>query len=488
MARFSEVNGSSRKRGRALGFSEERIFKTSTAATMWEICFVESTRPLDDESIIAACKILVKKQEALQMCIIETHMGDNESKIRFEPMKSLDKINYEAVKISHRKNWSDVLMQNRDQKWDFENGPLWRLILARIEDTSKGQEVGKSDDTKMFPFKNIFYFTIQHTIADGLSIVDAFIFQFLPILSAIMKGEEAENVIPFFPLEKTIEEYVLEPGQLQYPVPWYRRLFLDAWRWVARTFTASAEVPVTLYKFEDDSLPTVDEPDKETLYILDLFSREFTDSIILSAKKHRVSLHAVFLFANSLAMCRTAKAAGVSLPKSFKTFWPMNLRKYANFQDRQPLVFMTSLGTTNHKMIVESTSKEFWSNCSQLTRAAYFETRKGSVVNYLTLQKYQLDAAKSSDLETVRKELGRPLLGFSNLGKVPGASSEGLFRMTEGYGCVNSSGDLPLAIFVVTYDNRFQWVSVRSRYTSKRFMEYHMQEIKNILTEYCLQE
>ena len=486
MAEGCESDILGRKRGRYLGYSEERIFKTSTAATMWVAIFVDSARLLDDESIIAACRILVKRQEALQMCIIE-----NETATRFQPMKSLDKINYEAVELCHQDKWEDVLMKYKEMDWDLANGPLWRLVLGRIEGTNKAKESdresGELNDTDIFPFKHVFYISIQHTIADGLSLTNCFLYKYLPILSAVMKGEDAENVIPYIPLTKPVEEYVFEPSQLKNPVPWYRKLYFDALRMKNRT---CKEKPVTtLYKFEDDILPSIAEPDNEPLYMGKASSRELTAAVILSAKRHRLSVHAVFLFANSLAMYRTAKAAGVSLPKSFKTFWPMDLRRFADFQELQPLAFMASLGVSEHKMIVDCKMKEFWDNCTQLNRSLYFETRNGSIMKYLSMQKYQLDAAKTSDLETVRKELGRPLLGFSNLGKrFPSVYSEGLLRVTEAFGGINTSGDLPLALFVGTYEGRFMFSCVRSRHTSKQFMDKHMQELERIFTEYCQNE
>ena len=69
----------------------------------------------------------------------------------------------------------------------------------------------------------VFLFKFHHAIADGKSAFDMMYRQFIPILSAIISDEDADNVIPLF-LRK---ELLLTPRGIQSPFPGYVKLKLN---------------------------------------------------------------------------------------------------------------------------------------------------------------------------------------------------------------------------------------------------------------------
>ena len=486
MAEFFKECESGKKKGRRLGYSEARHYLSKAAASIWSVGISQTAQEWKTEHIITALKIIVRKQEALQMGIVEQFTGDgNESELCFQPFRNPEAFHFEEITVKNKDAWTDIMMQYKDKPFDYVNGPLWRFIIARVESTRirKGSDDYQNTDTCESGdslFELICLVQVDHIIADGICVIDVLNQQFFPILSAVIKGENADDIIPFIPFANSIEDYVLGPGQAMNPVPWYRKLFLDAYRWINRTFRAETETP--MYKFKDEALPTLDQPDKASLYMGTRFSVELTDSVIRAAKRHNVSIHLVLLFANSLAFSRTAFAAGVPLPRTFRQLWPIDLRKYADFPEGHPILLATSYGVSEHSSMTQCTLTEFWDNCAQLLRPAYLELMKWNVVWKMKMMKYLVDSAKSSPMVLQELRLA-PLLAFSNLGKqVP------VDMFQERYGCINSSGRTPLAAFVITERGRFFWTVVRSENTSRRFMEAHMRELECVLREYCQTE
>ena len=369
-----EGDKSGRQKGRSLGYNETSCYMMKTSSSMVSVMFVRTMEEVTIEHITTTWKILTQNNEALQMGIIEQSSGDESGKeLHLQPFRSPGAIQVEEITVRNKDDWTDIMMQYKDKPWDYVNGPLWRFVLARMEshesEESKNANIRKEDNNATqtetgksghdkFRHEYMFFFQISHLISDGVSFIDLTEQQFIPILSALAKGEHAEKMIPFIPLTNPAYHYLLEPEKLENLLPWYQKILIDAYRWINRTFRAKDETP--LYMFGDEALPTVGDPGWKPLYMGTSFSRELSESVIRAAKRHRVSLHSVLLFANSVAFSRTALAAGVTLPRTFKQAWPVNLRKYTNFRTPQPLALMVGGGMTDHTLITDCTLMEFW--------------------------------------------------------------------------------------------------------------------------------
>ena len=461
--------------------------KSADSTTIWILSVVQTSAVLTDEVVIKAANIVMHKQEALQMRIVSTfNEHTNETYLEFKPMKNPE-IDFEAVTLSTREAWPVVVSQdNAKKKFDYTNGPLWRCILGRIE---LPLQSGDSNDPNEVLYEHIIFVKILHAIADGVSGLDFINRQFLPVLSALLKGEDAVNIIPFRPFSKPVESFFLE----QDAVPWYIKLGADVFRWINRKFKFQGALQ---YKFPDEILPSADEQDNEPRYVSKVFSKEITDTIILSAKNNGAKLHCVLLFAGVLAFCRTAKSAGVPIPNSLQQMWPIDLRRYIGYRTPQPLACIVHACLTTHQCMTTCTKEEFWNNCKKLLYSVFAETRKEKIVYGLAASKYLLDASQSIPTLTVLLELGfEPKILLSNAGKIDTdpitRTNDGatIVRLTEQYGFVNGSSDpryIPILQYVLTYEGKFMWTLVRSRGTSKRFTDTYLQNLEEVLKYYSM--
>ena len=500
MAQCYEGDISGAQKGRPLGFSEVKVYTLKDDYTLWYFNFIQTTQPLKDGDVITAGKILARKQESLQMCIVETHPeGENVTGLRFQPMKTPDVVDFEAVTVRDKDDWPIIIAQeNEKKKFDFANGPLWRVILGRLEGTNRVsedgayKEAGQSGDGNDFRFEYLLFFKIHHVLCDGMSIIDYMLNQFMPILAAVVNGGDAERIIPFMPQAKQAEEFFFKGDQLVNPVSWFLKLQLDTFRFINRTF--KSKPPPVLYKFTDDILPTYDDPGNEPRHMSKMTDKEVADSLILSAKRHGVSVHCVLLFASGLALCRTTKAAGVPLPKYFTQVWPISARRFTDYaKSPLPLSGIAGVGKAVHRRMTKCTLNEFWSYCRDLSYSVYTQNKKENIARFMALNKYITDSAKSSDFATVYQELGDVTIYFNNFGKIEGPSPEMTsgptqIRITGIGGMINNTGEnVPLCLFCGTYNGTFGWTLFRSKYTSRRFAETYCQQLENVLMEYCRQ-
>lgn len=251
-----------------------------------------------------------------------------------------------------------------------------------------------------------------HTFVDGLSVFDLLNRQFLPILSAVINGEDAENIIPFIPQTKSLEDMF---PQTHTSFSCFTKLQLDYLRWKHRTFK-SAQFP--LYMFPDETPSFSIQTAKEAPSIPKIFDKDICVSVIAAAKQHGVTVHCVLLSASALALAKTAKQADVKLPGTFVQAWPISLRKHLDFKWPLPYFgYFGSDGTTIHESVTDYTVEKFWTSCGKLQKHVQQESRLDKCVERIRGFKYLVNTAQKSDLVTVLSEMGcPPNLFLSNLG------------------------------------------------------------------------
>lgn len=188
---------------------------------------------------------------------------------------------------------------------------------------------------------------IHHSICDGKSTFDLLYQQYLPILSSLVNGMNAENIIPFVPQSKSAEELFSIPAQLKSPVLCYKRCLQSGLCcWKTRSHSSSDR---QLYMFKDDVLPPEEDRGKEPYCVPKVFGKEICVPLMDAAKRHGVTIHCVLLQASALAFCRTAMAAGVTVPGSFTQHWAIDIRKHLKDKSPKPLAILNSNGMTEHK-------------------------------------------------------------------------------------------------------------------------------------------
>ena len=402
-----EVHSGGKNQGRALGNFERfsaSLTDMCSSAIYWHTAVINTSRAFKDDDVIAACKIMVRKQEALQMCILPT---DNNSQstlqFRYVPMKIPEKIDFESTAIKSKEDWPTLTSKyHNEHKIDIVNGPLWRIILAHVAEAEAS-----------FPEVHQYVILLKfiHTIVDGLSVFDLLTRQFLPILSAVINCENEENIVPFVLQTKSVEEFF---PQAKVSLPCCTKLRLDFLRWKHRTFNPDQ---CQVYMFPDETPSFTTKNPNEAPCIPKIFDEKICVSVIAAAKKHGVTVHGVLLSAGALALAKTAKQAAVKIPVSFVQTWPISLRKHLDFHTPLPLGYFVSTGRTNHKPVTDVTEEEFWRSCQTLQKQVQLECQLDKCINDIRGFKYLVNAAETTDLVTILSEMGSPPnLFLSNLG------------------------------------------------------------------------
>ena len=176
---------------------------------------------------MAAWKSLIRKQEALQMRIVSANPEhEGELDFQFKPMGDPEAVDFEVVDVNSKNVWPDIMSKDHmKNKFDCINGPLWKFILGSVQKNCAEQDA--ANKSKQPPYEYLFLLKIHHSICDGKSTFDLLYRQYLPILSSLIKGVDAENLVPYVPQSKSAEELFLVPEQqVKTPVPWYKKLLL----------------------------------------------------------------------------------------------------------------------------------------------------------------------------------------------------------------------------------------------------------------------
>ena len=493
MAEGTIAEANSCTKGRHLGFLEslDQLFISKNSSSIyWHAAVISTTQPLKESSVLTAFKILVRKQEALQMRIVpENGSEENPTEFLFKPMDDPEKIEFESVEFKTKHDWPMFISKDHDsRKIDCSNGPLWRAILGKVE---------LADTREEMLYEYIILLKFHHAIADGKSVFDLLYRQFLPILSALVNNGDAESIIPFVPQMKSVEELFLSVGTLKNPIPWYIKLAMDIIRWKNRTFKQSEE---TLFMFPDDPIPCETDLAKEPTCVPTVFDKDVSGNAIAAAKSHGITVHCLLLSAGAIALCRTAKAARTQLPSTFKQMWPVDLRKFLNYTTPQPLGDIRYSAMTNHKNITECTHEEFWSSCKTLHSTVKHESGKDKCTQFLGMSKYLIDASKSTDIFTVMSE-EMPFnccISLSNLGNTSSGTEPEMtdgpvqIRLTEHFLSLSGIGGLqfvPMIEFVVTFEGKFMLNIIYDRKkVSRMFVQTYLENLEEVLKTYCLPE
>ena len=481
------------ERGRPLGSQEvmDQVFiSQSSTGIYWHIGVINSTQSLEASIVLKALKILQRKQEALQMRIVPQHESQAQTtEFLFKPMEDSGKIDFESVQFKSKHDWPMFISQDHDSnKLDCRNGPLWRAVFASVENPTGPETDGLQNEY-------LILFKLHHAIADGISAFDMLYRQFLPILAALVNDSDAENVIDFVPLTKSVEELFLTADKLKNPVPWYVKLIIDVLRWKNRKFY-QLEKPRLM--FPDDPIPSA--PAKDSSCVPAMFDKDVTGNVITAAKAHGVSVHCLLLSAGSLALSRTAKAARVQLPSTISIAWPIDLRKFTDYTTPQPLGDLHSAAVSNHKTVTELTKDQFWKSCKELySTSVERESRKENCTKSVGIARYFVDSSRSTDIFTVFSEMSTNMyislsnLGNTSAGKQPKMADDPVkIRLVEHWFSLSGIAGLefvPMVQAVVTFEGRLMINMIHDpRKTSRMFVQIYLQNLEDILKTYCASE
>ena len=487
MAANTSKNGE-RQGGRILGFTEtvdHHFLSKESVGVYWHIGIIQTTDELQDVDVITACKILVRKQEVLQMCIVPS---ENNADFLFKPMDDQEKIDYESITLKNKNVWPVIISQDHDaRKIDCLNGPLWRFIFCRVEETDKCAD---------FPHEYVVLIKLHHAICDGKSAFDMLYRQYLPILSALINGAAAENIIPFVPQTKSVEELFLTASKLANPLPWYIKFGVDLYRWKNRI---CKQPDKRRFMFPDEGTPVDEDLRSEPVCIPKVYDKEICDAVLRAAKSHGVTVHTVLLSAGAVAFRETADAAGIAIPETITQMWPIDLRKFLTHITPQPLGDIHSSAKSLHRIKKHCTKAKFWDSCMKLNASVKAESELVKCTKFLGITKYFKDVAQHSDLNTVLSEMGySPHLSLSNLGNTSTGPEPTMtdgpvkVRLTEHFFTVSGVARLNVALliqYMVTFERKFMYVVIHNPLkVSETFVEAYLNKLEDVLKTFCGQD
>ena len=444
----------------------------------------QSSSKVKEEDVKEAMILATKHQEALQMRIIrEPEKG--KMAYRFEVRDDPFDIDFKVVALEKKLDWIGVIREEVPETIDFKNGPLWRTIFCPVEEESGNEN---------YPNQFIVMHKSHHAIADAVSVFDLLYRQFMPFLSAVVNKRETEGIMPVIPLLQTTEELFLTKKQMEHPVPWYMKFALNLFRWKNRKFGISK---FPKFCFEEDNF----QPDESAEFPPFsckpfAFDKKLTTDIMKSAKSNGVTVHCVLLALNNLALSATAAKAGVKLPKSIRTAWPINLRKFLSWESPQPLGGVTGAGFTSTKVMTGATKEQFWSLCRKIHSGVKSQIGKDKIAKNMALGHYMLDIFSEKPMLEGIGELMLQLAGsISNIGRCDGGSEPKMaegdvqLRLAEHHFTLlfkQLSFTVPFFHGVSTFDGSLLWnLTYNSFGASPHFVEEYVGNIQKFAVEFC---
>lgn len=189
--------------GRPLGLLEDalRRFHDENGFLIFANTLVLRTK----KSVVKkALELLAERHPMLRICIRKNNDVDYCLQKRHNVLVDLRQLD--------TSNWRNVMEESLLEKFDVENGPLWRLTFlpnARYE-TETGSDV---NDTS-FPHECICIFCFHHSIIDGTSYSRLFA-EFVHHLNKLNKNEEPK--VTTMPMLPPFDVYVDQVIQIK----WY---------------------------------------------------------------------------------------------------------------------------------------------------------------------------------------------------------------------------------------------------------------------------
>ena len=476
------------KREHQLGGAKamHQLFATKYSYSIhWHIGIIQSTTRLQERHVATALKLLAHNQEALQMRILPLDYElDNPTDFKFQPIIDPYRIDFEVIRMKSTDGWPNVISNAHIlNRIDTTNGPLWRFILGEID-------TKETINSSLHAYEYVLLLKMHHSISDGVSASDLMCRQFLPILSALANGREAENMFPILPQVKSQEEIFLSKEKQQSPIPWYLNVIANMLRWKNWLFK-QPETP--LFKFSDENISSEESPQGQVC-VPKVFRQEISESVINAAKINCVTVHTVLLVAGAMAFSRTAKAAGIKLPESFQQMWLINLRKYLDLRTPQPLGCLASITVTTHSSTSDCDIDTFWKSCKNMYLAVKNESEKEKVRSTIGLVKYWLPDIAECTFETATKELGLEcLIALSNLGSLSKDQEADLsqgstdIQMTEQFFTLSGPVTFtPMFQFLITFRGRFMWnILHHSKKVSRQFIDAYYYNLEDVMISFC---
>ena len=453
------------------------------------IAVIRSSQRLSFADVKKAFEVLCRQHDALRMRIVP--IEGEELAYRFEPMRE-PVVDLSLVKMSKKSDWPELLSEVNQPRMDCFNGPLWKVTMANIEDNTE-----TNINNKSMQHQCLILMKIHHALADAKSMSDFIYLQLMTVLLAIVNKEPSQGLISKVPLYKSTEELFGSKffDDSRPKVSWFLKVLLDIVRWKNRTFGTSFQYENHFF-FPDEHKLSKKELSQLAPCHSKLLDKELSSSIIKSAKANGVTVHCVFLAVNSIALCKTAKEAGIQLPRLLQQNSPIDLRKYLNWKRPHPLGLHISLFDTTTKNQIEYSVCEFWKMCKDIRSDSLQKTTRAKSTATLGTQQYFMDVAVNADFIETLTEIGMAAIsvvsntGVCDIGAQPALSKGGVnVDLAEQYFTVTGwtqMNSVPFVHDILTYRGQIAWTfTYNVANVGRRFADKYLKNIEDTFQRYC---
>jgi len=173
-----------------------------------DVLVLRSKKPIQTSVLKKAMELLIKRHPLLGMCIKKN--PDEDCWLRKMENVHVDLRQFDS------EDWRNVMEESLLEKFDVENGPLWRVSFlpnARYESETDSDII----DMTSYPHEGICIFNFHHMIVDGPSCCRMFV-EFKNYVSKINRKEEPE--VTSMPMLPPVDVFMNEVVALK----WYHHL------------------------------------------------------------------------------------------------------------------------------------------------------------------------------------------------------------------------------------------------------------------------
>ena len=261
-----------------------------------------------------------------------------------ELLETGDWMRIDEISMDDEEGWERQIPKLVEEKFDYEIGPLWRVVWATVENCKEN--------------KYILYFICSHVIIDGISGFNLICNQIIPLLN----GEKPECKPTYFGKAKEEIFYELneeEMKPLNRPTPYFYRLlgnFLSWKSYLSQSIWGEPE-PCAIHHY----------------YEKFVIKQKASQSFIKICKSRGKSVHSVMMVLYYNSIEKTNAKFQIQAPS--KVYYPTDLTKFESvFKDpyTKPLGLYINIGLhymrhsilSGEKDIFEAAS-EVMENCQQ---------------------------------------------------------------------------------------------------------------------------
>ncbi len=474
--------------GRPLGLMENaiRTFHDTKGNIILANTLVLRSKKLITRSVIGkAMQLLMKRHPLLRMTTKQNEDGDY-------CLQKMDPVEVDLRELD-TKDWKNVMEETLLEKFDGENGPLWRVIFlpnARYE-----PETG-SDVTYMMscPHECLCIFGFHHVIADGPSYSRMFA-EFMKYVSKLNNNEDLE--VKSMPMLPPMDLYMDEVVQSK----WYHHLiglvlqilcFIPGFvLYMKRKMIGSDNAYIRKHGVEIQRNPQIQPRTK----IVPLeFTKDETSSLLKKCKEHDTTIQGVVQTAAGIAMVKLLEEQEYEVKASIT----VNMRPFlkSSVPNNQLGMYFCGLQSTN-LLVVSPDIAQFWGMARKVSEDIHTRLHKNEHINMWPMIKCMLPLMEQAFKDTdMKKDVNsgnryQQLLVFTNLGYAKfldrSAHDDVILRARFGCSAEHESGNI-FGNNMVTFNGQLFWTiiyysNIVSDATAHKYADLVKENIQNVTSD-----